>query len=256
MAKLTMAQMEMYAAAAGLPEPRKWAAIGMAESGGRTDVVNAIGCVGIWQINQPVHVKTHPHWTVAWLKDPANNARAAKVIFDAQGWSAWEAYTGPDGQGDDGPWRKHYEGGSGGSAAPVGFLDDLTGGLGDALGAAGDVASEVGRIAQAVARAGNWLSRSENWLRIGYVIGGGVLLGIGVAMVVRQEALKKVAPALGEVAGKKVKAVRAAASSAREDRAREAAETRRSERRVAEAYSKTRARAQARADAKKGGGNG
>src|ERR1044071_8543890 len=103
MATLTTAQMETYAALAGLPNPPLWAAIGRAESGGRTDVVNSIGCVGWLQINQPVHVKSHPTWTQAWLKDPANNARAAQEIYDAQGLGAWETYP-------NGAYKAYYNG--------------------------------------------------------------------------------------------------------------------------------------------------
>ena len=97
---LSYDQIVQVARAGGLPGDKDmWAAVAMAESSGRTDVVNSIGCVGLWQINQPVHIKTHPTWTVAWLQNPVNNAKAAAVIYRAQGMKAWEAYTGPDGTG-------------------------------------------------------------------------------------------------------------------------------------------------------------
>lgn len=77
-------------------------AVGLAESGGRYWVVNSIGCVGLWQINVPVHKK----YTTAAMKDPAKNAAAAMDIYKGAGskWSPWEAYTGPDGRGSDGPY--------------------------------------------------------------------------------------------------------------------------------------------------------
>lgn len=71
-------------------------AVVLAESGGNAKVVNRIGCVGWFQINQPVHVKAHPTWTRAYLQDPRNNAKAAYALFVANGkrWSpTWEAYT-------------------------------------------------------------------------------------------------------------------------------------------------------------------
>lgn len=69
-------------------------AVALAESSGRTSVVNSIGCVGLWQIYQSVHVKAHPNWTTAWLKNPANNARAAYVLSNGgTNWHPWETYT-------------------------------------------------------------------------------------------------------------------------------------------------------------------
>lgn len=69
-------------------------AVALAESSGRVEVVNSIGCVGLWQINQPVHVVAHPLWTRAWLQHAKNNARAAHVLSnDGVTWHPWAAYT-------------------------------------------------------------------------------------------------------------------------------------------------------------------
>lgn len=65
-------------------------AIALAESSGQTDVVNSIGCVGLWQINQPVHPELG---TTDSLKNPANNAKAAGSILRSQGLTAWQTYT-------------------------------------------------------------------------------------------------------------------------------------------------------------------
>jgi hypothetical protein len=81
-------------------------AVALAESSGRYWVVNSIGCVGLWQINVPVHKQ----WTTAAMKDPAQNAAAAMTLYNGaksagrNPWSPWEAYTGPDGRGSDGPY--------------------------------------------------------------------------------------------------------------------------------------------------------
>lgn len=196
MPTLTQAQVQMYAQAAGLTPADKWAAIAMAESSGRTDVVNSIGCVGLWQINQPVHVKKHPTWTVKYLQDPANNARAAKTIAGSQGLSAWEAYTGPDGVGSDGPWKEYYKGGSSTSATqvgsqwydPFGIIPNGGSGLTDLVPGA----SELGQIADTLTHAAQWISTPYNWVRIGYVLGGGILFIAGIGFIINSTIMGKV----------------------------------------------------------------
>lgn len=187
---LSQSQIQMYAQAAGLTPADKWAAIAMAESSGNTDVVNSIGCVGLWQINQPVHVKNHPTWTVKYLQDPANNAKAAKTIAGSQGLSAWEAYTGPDGVGSDGPWKEYYKGGSGTTAEQAGAWWDP---LGLADGNVVPGVSDLGDIADTITAAAKWISTPYNWVRIGYVVGGGVLVIAGIGFVIQSTILKKAA---------------------------------------------------------------
>jgi hypothetical protein len=196
MATLTQSQIYTIAILTGLPNPRVMAAVAMAESSGRTDVVNSIGCVGLWQINQPEWVKDHPSWTQDWLKNPLNNATAAKVVYDAQGLKAWEAYTNGDyakylgqqvsnlggsyqnGQIVNASWwddLKHYWQGIGEGA--TGTVEGLGGGLVDATGLSGlgQVADSIYGIAEATQKAGTWLSKGSNWVRIAYV-GGGTLV--------------------------------------------------------------------------------
>lgn len=238
MAVLSQAQIAQVARAGGLPgDPDVWAAVAMAESSGRTDVVNSIGCVGLWQINQPVHIKSHPTWTVKWLQNPVNNAKAAAVIYRSQGWNAWEAYTGPDGTGSDGPWRQYYKKGSGGSSAdqifdwndPFGLwpdawgdapgspggdtLNDWSGGDGSTEGSLdpglGDVATGIGTIAEAVQKSAVWLGNARNWVRVGYVAGGALLVGLGLNIIARPLVdqlptgkIAKAAKGLGKKSGK------------------------------------------------------
>lgn len=172
MSTLSQTQITAYAASVGFTNPRLMAAIAMAESGGRTDVVNSIGCVGLWQINQPVHVKAHPSWSQAWLKVPLNNARAAKVIYNSQGLGAWEAYT-------NGAYKKYY----GGTVVQASVEDDLgnllapgASQLGEALG------SGTGSLAM-VAKGGLWVSNPHNWVRVMYVV-----LGVGIAYIAVEKA--------------------------------------------------------------------
>jgi len=188
--KLSLHEMAAFAAMAGLPgDPYKWAAIGMAESSGDTDVVNSIGCVGIWQINQPVHVKAHPTWTVKWLQNPLNNARAAKVIYDSQGFNAWEAYTGPDGRGDDGPWRQHYKKGGVVKASDDKTCDDYFS-PDDPAGkycvdegetpkmppTPGEALDALESIPEALKKTADVLVNPRTWLRVAYGVGGAVLV--------------------------------------------------------------------------------
>lgn len=72
-------------------------ATAFAESGGRVEVVNSIGCAGLWQINAPVHRKYDRRKLTT---DPLYNCRAALEIYRSQGLGAWSAYT-------NGSWRKH-----------------------------------------------------------------------------------------------------------------------------------------------------
>lgn len=211
MATLTQAQIAQVARAGGLPgDPDMWAAIAMAESSGNPEIINSIGCVGLWQINQPAHIKSHPQWTVKWLQNPVNNAKAAAVIFHQQGMDAWEAYTGPDGHGSDGPWKQYYKGGSASGGAtnaswwdplynldPFGLVPGNPNGSspGDPFGGdppySGGVdiaqggAEAVGTIAEAVQKSAVWLGNARNWARVGYVAGGGVLVLLGLSIVAK-----------------------------------------------------------------------
>lgn len=81
-------------------------AVGMAESHGDPNAANG-PYHGLWQIgpNGPF--------------DPDQNAAAGVAKWRASGWAPWEAYTGPDGVGSDGPWRQ-FAGGGGGILSKIG----------------------------------------------------------------------------------------------------------------------------------------
>jgi hypothetical protein len=97
MPTLSPAQIAGYAKAAGFTGTQVpiMTAIALAESGGRTDATNKnsddYGSVdyGIWQINS--------HWngdllTLGDWRNPADNARMARAVFDRQGYKAWAVY--------------------------------------------------------------------------------------------------------------------------------------------------------------------
>lgn len=89
----------------GVPEDDTAGAVGMAESGGdpliEGIVIPATGqrASGLMQIHPP-----EPGW-----QNPEKNMRMGLRKFRAAGrtWQPWEAYTGPDGSGSDGPWRQY-----------------------------------------------------------------------------------------------------------------------------------------------------
>lgn len=208
MAKWSRAQIEVMARAVGWGSHSadvSWVA--MAESGGDDKAVNSIGCVGLLQINQPVHVGSHPKWTRAWLQNPMNNLAAGLVLFKAAGSKFGGPWLDSRNKGalPEG-WGPHVKGGT---ASQTG-LDDLPGvpqpgddSLGDLLtpdiSPLTDVATQMGRIAQATAKAANWLADPFNWLRIAYVTGGGVLVLVAVNAVVRpptERAVRTVAATL------------------------------------------------------------
>lgn len=96
MATLTMRQIASYCYAAGFRGNAliTATAVAMAESSGRTDVVNYLGCTGLFQIYIKVHIRSNPSWTTKAMKQPYNNAKAAyKLSSGGRNWRPWEAYT-------------------------------------------------------------------------------------------------------------------------------------------------------------------
>lgn len=93
---LTIQQVAQVVKQAGFP-PNVQAlatAVAMAESTGNSQVVNSIGCVGLFQIYVKVHIKANPEMTVANMKNPLLNAKAAyKLSNGGSNWRPWEAFT-------------------------------------------------------------------------------------------------------------------------------------------------------------------
>lgn len=218
MATYTQAQIAVMARGVGWPDPDKIARIAMAESSGRADVVNSIGATGLLQVNQPVHVGSHPTWTTSWLKDPINNLRAGLVLYKADraaggdGYRPWVSSQGTWGRGGGGGGvvqaadsacdllegeakklcqergKDPCEALSGPAYDMCRARNGLPGRDGTVEGMPGDLADaagQIGRLAQAVAKAGNWLADPANWLRVAYVAGGGLLALTAVTVVIR-----------------------------------------------------------------------
>lgn len=188
MATLTKAQMSLYAMAAGFPDPSLMAEVGYAESGGDTKIVNSIGAVGVLQINQPVHVKDHPSWSVAHLQNPLNNFVAGKVLWDA------DIKAGGDGLG---PWADSKDKGNGGGwgktqayknfahVSTTSSSDSTLNDIGQSLASpVTSVAAPVMSLTKIVQSAAKWISNPISWLHVTYVVVGGVLMiGVSVSMV-------------------------------------------------------------------------
>lgn len=217
--------MRMYAAAAGFTNPGVMAEVGWAESGGDTKVVNSIGATGVWQILQPLHVKSHPSWTTAWLQNPLNNARAAKVLYDADrkaGGNGLRPWEDSRLKGNGGGWGKAVgttqadwkpfedwndpldlwdEDTMG--PAPESPWESLTGETPpESLENAVDAAAALGDIAKLGVKAGEWLSNPRNWLNLTYVVLGGAAVIVAIVPTVRSQVIGQVTGIAGKV-GKK-----------------------------------------------------
>jgi hypothetical protein len=196
--------MAMYATAAGFPNPGQMAEVGFAESGGDPNVVNSIGAVGVLQILQPVHVKSHPSWTVAWLKNPLNNFMAGKVLYDADkkaGGNGLRPWEDSRLKGNGGGW------GSKGSVEQAGLnpgdlLGDFLGGFADgATGAIPDVPGVGGLsdIASLTTKFATWATNPRSWLSAGYVLIGGVIIIVALSATVRQLVISQAASTVNKV---------------------------------------------------------
>lgn len=188
MATLTLQQAAAYARAAGFTgnDLVDIVAVATPESSLSTTVVNSIGCVGVWQINQPVHVKDHPNWTVQWLQDPANNATAAKVIFDQQGMSAWESWTTGKAAGYLPAAQVAVASVGGGTAtgtATSAAFTSTTTPTATPADLLGDSGKALGSIAHVVIAAAAWVANPDNWSRLIYVVIGGGLILVGLEAV-------------------------------------------------------------------------
>lgn len=215
MAKLSKAQMRMYAAAAGFTNPGVMAEVGWAESGGDTKVVNSIGATGVWQILQPLHVKSHPTWTTAWLQNPLNNARAAKVLYDADrkaGGNGLRPWEDSRLKGNGGGWGNKISGASQADwepfedwndpfdlwdeekwgPAPESPWESLTGETPP------ESLEGITDVAKLGVKAAEWMSNPRNWLYVGYVVLGGVVVVTALSATVRTQIIGQAKGLIGK----------------------------------------------------------
>lgn len=215
--KYSRVQIEVMARAAGWGSQSKNASyVAIEESGGDASIVNSIGATGLMQINQPVHVGAHPTWTKTWLKNPINNLKAAKVLYDAAG-QKWDGpWLDSRDKGATGGWGKHVSGGGSGGASQIADdpCADIKGpakeycerdrdgipqeDIPDYGSGFTDIPMQLGRIVEVLTKGANWAAEPANWLRVGYVVGGGVL-AIAAVNVVARPYVQPVLRAAGDV---------------------------------------------------------
>ena len=192
---LTSDQMLTLLSSAGVPRNAgslgEWLARAKAESSLRPAVVNSIGATGLFQILQPLHVKTHPTWTVAWLQNPANNVAAAREL--SNGWT------------NTAPWAASRLGTTarlpasvaeasaflsrgGASVENASWLDDLLGNLSGAASGVTSGASDTAGALTAFAETLTKLTNPATWLRFAYGITG-IALVVGAAVVLARPVL-------------------------------------------------------------------
>lgn len=133
-------------------------AIALAESGGITDNTNHNSDAhrstdyGVWQIND--------YWNASILRsgdwrNPADNARMAKMVFDQQGYQAWSVFK-------SGKYSQYLSQATTGSRNPVTLPTSSIPNPVDGLQA---------------------LANPHTYLRVAMFLGGTVLLGMGLLMM-------------------------------------------------------------------------
>lgn len=73
---------------------RRARAVVKRESGGNPTATNPSGATGLFQMMTPLHCGSYgipKDGCQDWLKNPYNNARAAKSLYDANGWTPWKS---------------------------------------------------------------------------------------------------------------------------------------------------------------------
>lgn len=224
MTRLSVDQLAMYAAAAGASNPQVAAAVAMAESGGETTAHNPIppdDSYGPWQINMrgalgPDRRAKLGITSNSQLYDPATNARAMVMISGGgSNFAAWSTYS-------SGAYERYLPAGTAVPTmatpaidwndpfglVPKKYKDKEPGSPGgDLLNNLGAGADTVSGAVHYLAKAAGWLSVAANWVRVGYVVGGGVIVVVGLAMVVKDQELSAASGQVGKLLGGSAKKI-------------------------------------------------
>jgi hypothetical protein len=181
------------------------AAIAMAESGGNpqahnTNAGTGDNSYGLWQINMlgdmgPERRKKYGLTSNDQLFDPATNARVMKgESGSGTNWTPWSTYTTSDpeksyrrfmdvpvtDQTDDPLWQDILK-----ALSPAYAIGSGAGGT------VTDVGQGIGSIVETVNKSARWVSNSENWVRVGYVVGGSVMIIVGLVTMVSSTSVGK-----------------------------------------------------------------
>jgi len=200
----------------------QWVQVALDESGFDTDALSPTGCCrGIWQINVSAHRAKIPEASVSIanghqaMKSPLRNWYVARQVYtEARGWRPWSAVHGPK------PTVGNI---AANAAAHPDFSIARQGGGVDPTNTGGAAAPEQGVEAESILdvvrspidavmdglralvdvvnRVGSWVSDPHNWTRVGYVVGGGLLVvAAGAAIAADTRAGQAVTGAVGTVA--------------------------------------------------------
>jgi hypothetical protein len=174
------------------------AAVGMAESKGdpnahNTNAATGDNSYGLWQINMlgdlaPERLILFGIKSGNELFDPQTNAKAMRILSangaDFSPWSAYNHGTYKEflnmpvtDQTNDPLWKDILKGLSPAYA------------VGSSIGGVTDVTQGIGSVVETVNKTASWLSNSENWVRVGYVVGGGAMIIVGLVMMVQSTTL-------------------------------------------------------------------
>lgn len=177
------------------------AAVALAESDGDPRAHNddpPDDSYGLWQINMlgakgPERRRALGLTSNAQLFDPAINAKAAKYVFDAQGWNAWSVYK-------NGDYKKHLQDIN--DMTVSGLPGTTSGPIGDAIdnvfGAASDVVGALNQLLGVIRDAGKWISDRDNWTRI-LQVGGGIALALVAATIVAKPIISSTAKTVSPI---------------------------------------------------------
>jgi hypothetical protein len=190
------AQLEELWIGAGGPRPMAplMAAIGLAESDGRSDAQNPSGAKGVWQIKG-----------LPFPGDPFNaqvNAKMAVAKYRSQGLDAWETYTSGKYRGflrqgvapakastTAAPGKGQTTGAQGGGGGfwsvwntvpgtgiPIGWISGAASSATDTATALGQLTNDISELMGWV----SWLFVPSHWIRILCFVTGVPLVGLGI----------------------------------------------------------------------------
>jgi|ERR1700750_343148 len=161
-----------YAKAAGVSDTATATAIALAESRGNTTAHNSVppdNSYGLWQINMLAHTTKELNISQnSDLYDPMVNANAmAKISNGGTNWKPWTTYT-------SGEYKLFLDKANAGVTATGGTVQD-----------ASAVSDPFGPILKD-------LTDKNTWMRVGYMVGGFVLIVLALVLIVGMDKVKSV----------------------------------------------------------------
>jgi len=178
------------------------AAVGMAESGGNLSAHNGVppdDSYGPWQINMigslgPARRAAYGLKSNTDLYDLVTSARVTKAIsHNGSDWGPWSTFK----NGSYLRFMSNAVSSTGANNAGLN-LPSIPGipGLG--------TISDIKGIYEAVTKTAQWVSNAHNWVRVGYVIGGGVVVIVALDMYLSNSSVARSVSKFGAAAVTKI----------------------------------------------------